>query len=881
MLNKCFDAQTVEPKWVAAWEAGKLGAADPSRSADSYVIMMPPPNVTGTLHMGHALTMSLQDLMTRLQRMRGTTALWQPGMDHAGIAVQAIVDKQLDREGTTKEALGREEFMRRAWAWKAQSGGTITRQLRALGASPDWDRERFTLDAGLCAAVRQVFVQLYEQGLIYKDKRLVNWDTKLQTAVSDLEVEPVEVKGHLWHLRYPLENDPDRVLVVATTRPETLLGDTGVAVHPEDPRYRHLIGQRVRLPLTGRCIPIVGDSHADPEKGSGAVKITPAHDFNDFEVGRRHDLPLINILNRDGTLNEEVPAEFQGMSVLEARRAVVAQAQAQGWLERVEDHTLQQPTGDRSKSVIEPYLTEQWFADAARLAKPAIEAVAQGKTRFLPEAQAKIYFEWMRTIQPWCISRQLWWGHQIPAWYDEAGQIYVAQDLAAAQAKAGAGVTLTQDPDVLDTWFSSALWPFSTLGWPEKTPELAKFYPGSVLVTGHDILFFWVARMMMLGLHFMGDVPFREVYIHALVRDETGAKMSKSKGNIIDPIDISAQYGTDALRFTLVAMASPGNDLKLSRERVEDSRNFVTKIWNTAKYIELKGCRAPADFDPSAVKNPLNQWILAALAQTQARVEQAVGIYAFNEVAAALYHFTWDLFCPWYLEFTKPLLESAAAEALAETKATLAYAFAHLLHLMHPIMPFVTEELWDGYFRDAGGAPAGLLGARAWPVAPQLHAAQASADMDFVRELITVVRTAKADLRLAPGMRVALQVVAPSPWVGRCLAAYQPMLGFVGRIDGVESVKALPEGAVTLVVGGVTFALPLAGLIDVAAEQARLAKARAKAEAGLEKLNGTLENPSFLRRAPEAVVAKQRGEHAALATELAQLKEAEDRLARL
>ena len=886
MLDKSFYAKGVEPKWSTAWREAKLGAVDPSDAAVPYTIMMPPPNVTGTLHMGHALTMGLQDLMIRYHRMRGDNTLWQPGMDHAGIAVQAIVDAKLDAEGIKKEDIGREEFMRRAWAWKEESGGTIDRQLRALGASPDWDRARFTMDEGLSEAVKHVFVTLYEQGLIYKDKRLVNWDTKLQTAISDLEVEQKETEGHLWHLRYALDADPSQVLIVATTRPETMLGDTAVAVHPDDPRFKDLIGQMVRLPLTDRLIPIVGDDHADPEKGSGAVKITPAHDFNDFQVGRRHDLPMINILNRDGTLNEAVPAEFQGLSVQDARKAVLARAEAEGWLEKVDKHTLQVPMGDRSKTVIEPYLTEQWFADAATLAKPAIEAVETGKTTFVPESWSKTYFDWMRNIEPWCISRQLWWGHQIPAWYDADGNIYVAHDAAAAQAQAGAGVELTRDPDVLDTWFSSALWPFSTLGWPEKTPELATYYPGNVLVTGHDIIFFWVARMMMMGMHFMGDVPFRQVYIHALVRDESGAKMSKSKGNIIDPLDVSDTYGTDALRFTLAAMASPGNDLKLSLDRVEDSRNFVTKIWNTAKYIELKSCSAPADFDPAGVTHPLNQWILAALGQAQAKAEAAIATYHFNEASAALYHFTWDLFCPWYLEFTKPLMDAPDAVLVAETKATLAYAFGHLIHLMHPFMPFVTETLWDGYFRAANGAQAGLLGASSWPSAPmrasdqtaQDAAQDAAQDMDFVRDLITAVRTAKADLNITPGMRVTLNVIAPSDLVSRCLDAYQPLLGFVGRIDGVAVTQGVPDGAVTLVVQGVTFALPLAGLIDVDAERERLSKERTKAEAGIEKLNKTLENPSFLSRAPEAVITKQRDEREAFEQELKLLKEAEERL---
>ena len=881
MLEKIFDAKSVEPKWRSAWAEAKVGAADRESSAQPYTIMMPPPNVTGTLHMGHALTMGLQDLLIRYHRMSGRNTLWQPGMDHAGIAVQAIVDQQLSTEGLRKEDIGREKFLRRAWGWKAKSGGRIGSQLRALGASPDWDRECFTLDAGRSEAVKRVFVQLYREGLIYKDKRLVNWDTKLQTAISDLEVEQQETKGHLWHLRYPLDHDPSQLLIVATTRPETLLGDTAVAVHPEDARFKHLIGQMVRLPLTQRLIPIIGDSYADPEKGSGAVKITPAHDFNDFAVGRRNNLPLINILNRDGTLNDVVPEEFRGLGVGEARKAVLARAEAEGWLDRVEDHVLQVPLGDRSKSVIEPLLTKQWFADAATLAKPALEAVQTGKTKFVPENWSHTYYDWMRNIEPWCISRQLWWGHQIPAWYDAEGKIYVAEDAASAQAQAGEGVVLTRDPDVLDTWFSSALWPFSTLGWPEQTTELERYYPGDVLVTGHDIIFFWVARMMMMGLHFMGEVPFRTVYIHALVRDETGAKMSKSKGNVIDPLEVSKIYGTDALRFTLAALASPGNDLKLSLDRVEDSRNFVTKIWNTARYIELRQATVPADFDPITVRHPLNQWILAAMAQMQNKVTKAIETYHFNDAAAGLYHFIWDLFCPWYLEFTKPLMAADDARLVAETKATLAHSFTHLLHLLHPILPFVTEELWAGYFQTATGAEEGLLTVRGLPAAPDLVAGVGAEEMNFICDLITAVRSAKADLNLTPGLRLSLIVMGASDLAQRCLANHRSLLSFVGRIDGVEAATEVPNGAVTLVVQGVTFALPLKGLIDIAAEQERLAKECSKAEAEIEKLNKTLGNPSFLARAPTAVVAKQRTAHATLEQELALLKQAEDRLARM
>ncbi len=594
MLDKTYRPETVETRLYEAWERAGAFAANPASDKPPYTIMMPPPNVTGSLHMGHALTFTLQDILIRSERMRGRDALWQPGTDHAGIATEIVVGNQLAERQINKRDLGREKFIERVWEWKAESGGTITTQLRRLGASANWARERFTMDAGLSAAVRRVFVALYREGLIYRDKRLVNWDPVMHTVISDLEVESRETKGSLWHIRYPVEGAPGRYIVVATTRPETMLGDTGVAVHPEDQRYADLVGQSVRLPLVGRLIPIVADEYADPLMGSGAVKITPAHDFNDFEVGRRHGLEIINIFDRDAHLNDAVPERYRGLERFAARKHVLADLEAAGLIEKIEDHTLMVPHHDRSGEVIEPWLTDQWFCNAGELAKPAIEAVESGRTRFVPRQWENTFFEWMRNIQPWCISRQLWWGHQIPAWYGPDGRVFVAESEAEAAAEAaahyGSAVALTRDEDVLDTWFSSALWPFSTLGWPEETPELKRYYPGDVLVTGFDIIFFWVARMMMQGLHFMGDVPFRTVYIHALVRDERGQKMSKSRGNIIDPLDLIDRYGCDALRFTLAALASPGRDIKLAQSRVEGSRNFATKLWNAARYAQMNGC---------------------------------------------------------------------------------------------------------------------------------------------------------------------------------------------------------------------------------------------------------------------------------------------------
>ena len=727
MLDKTYNPSEIEPRLYEGWERAGAFACDPNSNATPYTIMIPPPNVTGSLHMGHALTFTVQDTLIRWRRMQGRDVLWQPGTDHAGIATQMVVERLLAEQGTDRRELGRERFVERVWQWKAELGGTITQQLRRLGASLDWPRERFTMDDGLSVAVRKVFVDLYREGLIYRDRRLVNWDPKLQTAISDLEVENLEVKGSLWHIRYPIEGAPGRFITVATTRPETMLGDTAVAVHPEDERYRDLVGRHAILPLVGRRLPIVADDYSDPEKGTGAVKITPAHDFNDFAVGQRHGLPMPSILDRqarvvlaeiddvltpvDGVADPAFVRSLEGMDRNAARKAIVAELERLGLLERTEPYTHQVPHGDRGGVPIEPLLTTQWYCNAEVLAKPAIEAVETGKTVFVPKQWENTFFAWMRDIQPWCISRQLWWGHRIPAWYGPDGAIFVAHTEAEAKAEArakyGRDEALAQDEDVLDTWFSSGLWPFSTLGWPEKTKELARYYPGDVLVTGFDIIFFWVARMMMQGIHFMGEVPFRTVYIHGLVRDERGQKMSKSKGNSIDPLELIDRYGADALRFTICALTGPGRDVKLGAARVESYRRFVTKLWNAARFCEMNDIRPDASFDPSRATLPLTRWILDAMNRAIEEAGAALEAYRFDEYAAVCYRFTWDTFCDWFVEFAKPVL------AENEVRQTAAYVLGTILRLLHPAMPFVTEELWD---RFGYGEPNSLI-RTSWPEA--------------------------------------------------------------------------------------------------------------------------------------------------------------------
>ncbi len=865
MLDKTYRPDEVEPKHYERWENSEAFASHAESDQAPYTIMMPPPNVTGSLHMGHALTFTLQDVLVRFHRMAGRDALWQPGTDHAGIATQMVVERQLEAQKVTRHDLGRDRFIERVWEWKAESGGTITRQLRRLGASPDWARERFTMDEGLSAAVRKVFVTLHKQGLIYRDKRLVNWDPKLHTAISDLEVEQREVKGHMWHFKYPVEGLEDTYITVATTRPETMLGDTAVAVHPDDERYTQLVGKMVRLPIVGRLIPIVADEYSDPTKGTGAVKITPAHDFNDFQVGSRHSLPMINVLDRDARLTgDDIPAEYRGLDRYDGRKKVVEAMEALGLLDKIEPHTHMVPYGDRSGVVIEPWLTDQWFVDAATLAGPAIEAVETGRTRFVPRHWENTYYEWMRNIQPWCISRQIWWGHQVPAWYGPDGAFFVeeSEDEAkvAARAHYGKDVELTRDADVLDTWFSSALWPFSTLGWPERTPELARYYPTDVLVTGFDIIFFWVARMMMMGIHFMGDVPFKDIYIHALVRDEKGQKMSKSKGNIIDPLVLIDKYGCDALRFTLAALAAQGRDIKLAESRVEGYRNFATKLWNAARFCQMNGCAPVAGFDPKAVKETVNRWIAGKTAELADKVAEALGAYRYDTAAGAVYQFVWGTFCDWYLEFAKPIFAGDDEAAKAETRATAAWALDQILHVMHPFMPFITEELWEQL-----GQRADQLMLRSWPVLDGLHDAAAEAEMDWVVRMVSTVRGVRSEMNVPASAQVDLMVTGLSADRQGWARTHADIITRLARLQAFETqadpsrvAQAFTHGAAQMVVDEATLVMPLGGVIDVDKERIRLEKEIAKLDGEIAKVDRKLSNPDFLAKAKEDVVAEQR-----------------------
>ncbi|CAA6603366.1 valyl-tRNA synthetase [Rhodospirillaceae bacterium LM-1] len=880
MLDKTYSPKDVEPRHYGQWEGEGAFAANTASNAKPYTIMMPPPNVTGSLHMGHALTFTLQDVLIRYHRMKGMDALWQPGTDHAGIATQMVVERQLEGEGKNRHDLGRDDFIKRVWEWKAESGGTITRQLRRLGASPDWAKERFTMDEGLSAAVRKVFVDLYKKNLIYRDKRLVNWDPKLHTAISDLEVESREIKGNMWHFRYPIEGMAGRYIVVATTRPETMLGDTAVAVHPDDDRYKDIVGKNVILPIVGRKIPIVADEYSDPEKGTGAVKITPAHDFNDFEVGKRHGLPMINIFDLNAHINENAPEEYQGLDRFEARKRIVAKFEELELLDKIEPHTLMVPYGDRSGVVIEPWLTDQWFVDAATLAKPAIEAVESGKTKFVPKNWENTYFDWMRNIQPWCISRQIWWGHQVPAWYGPDGKVFVEMTEEAAQEAAakhyGMAVTLTRDNDVLDTWFSSALWPFSTLGWPNETPELKRYYPTDVLVTGFDIIFFWVARMMMMGLHFMGDVPFHTIYIHALVRDEKGQKMSKSKGNIIDPLDLIEKFGCDALRFTLCALAAQGRDIKLAESRVEGYRNFATKLWNASRFTEMNECKLVPGFDPWRVELTLNKWILAKTAEAGDKVAQALDAYRFNDAANAAYAFVWNGFCDWFLEFAKPVFNGTDDKAKAETRATTAWVLDQILHLLHPFMPFVTEELWEKLGENRAGR---LIGAR-WPSHESaLAAPEAEAEMDWVVRLISSIRSVRSEMNVPPAAKLSLLLKGASAATKQRLETHLPLILTLARLDSAEAIDAdAPKGSVQVVVDEATAILPLAGHIDVAKETARLQKEIAKLADDIGKTEKKLSNPAFVEKADPDVVAEARERMNELAVAKGKLSEALERL---
>ena len=923
MIEKTYQPSELEGRIYAAWEdAQAFRAGRPDRAkAEPYCIVIPPPNVTGSLHMGHALNNTLQDVLCRFERMRGRDVLWQPGMDHAGIATQMVVERQLmERQEPGRRDMGREKFLERVWAWKAESGGTIIRQLKRLGASCDWSRERFTMDEGLSRAVLRVFVELYRDGLIYKDKRLVNWDPKLLTAISDLEVQQVEVKGHLWYIKYPIEGLADTWITVATTRPETMLGDAAVAVHPEDPRYQHLIGKFVTLPLVGRRIPIVADDYSDPEKGTGAVKITPAHDFNDFEVGRRHGLTPINILDTEAKLDlhdnaaflDSVPASagleatlaLHGLDRFAARKRIVERLEAEGLLEKIEPNTHMVPHGDRSGVVIEPFLTDQWYVDAKTLAEPAIAAVRAGRTNFVPANWQKTYFEWMENIQPWCISRQLWWGHQIPAWYGPDGKVFVAEsedDIAAEAlahyveneeitAEEGGAIAadperraafvrdyLHRDDDVLVTWFSAELWPFATLGWPDETPELARYYPTTVLVTGFDIIFFWVARMMMMGLQFRHEVPFHTVYIHALVRDERGQKMSKSKGNVIDPLALIDEYGADALRFTLAAMAAQGRDIKLATNRVEGYRNFATKLWNATRFAEMNGCAHNPDVSAHELAEVLNRWIAHETARCARDVTAAIEALKFNEAAAILYRFIWNVVCDWYLELAKPVLTGPDGAAKTETRAITAWVLDEAMKLLHPFMPFITEELWR-VTAEQGAPRHGLLTLAAWPQHDGLDDPAAEAEIGWLIDLVTAVRSLRAEMGIAVATPFPLVLVKASAETRARAGRWAEVIQRLARLSTIDFADSAPAGSVQLVVRGEVAALPLQGVIDLAAERARLQKEMAKAASDIARVDAKLGNPDFLKRAPEEVVDGEREKREEAEGRRAKISEALERL---
>jgi valyl-tRNA synthetase len=938
MIEKNYQPADIEGRMSRLWEeSGAFKAGRPERrEAKPFTVVIPPPNVTGSLHMGHALNNTLQDILCRFERMRGRDVLWQPGTDHAGIATQMVVERQLmERQEPGRRDMGRAKFLERVWQWKAESGGVIVNQLKRLGASCDWSRERFTMDEGLSRAVLKVFVALYREGLIYKDKRLVNWDPKLLTAISDLEVVQVETKGHLWHLRYPIEgktfnpDDPSTFIVVATTRPETMLGDTAVAVHPDDERYKALVGKNVILPLVGRKIPIIADEYSDPEKGSGAVKITPAHDFNDFEVGKRHKLAQINIFSIEAKLALKDNVEFaagvaapadlnetlamHGMDRFAARKKIVERLEALGLVEKIEPHGLSVPHGDRSNVVIEPFLTDQWYVNAKELAKPAIAAVREGKTQFVPKNWESTYFIWMENIQPWCISRQLWWGHQIPAWYGpeiegqrlnlgvdvrfveeseaaaiEAARRYynarveIAKDFndfqsskAKLKTKEDGPVKILRDEDVLDTWFSSALWPFSTLGWPEATPELKRYYPTSALVTGFDIIFFWVARMMMMGLHFMPNVPFADIYIHRLVRDASGAKMSKSKGNVVDPLGVIDEFGADALRFTLMRNVAPGHDIRLGPQDVENNRNFATKLWNAARFVEFNGAARIEGFDPRSAKETLNRWIAHETAKAAAEITQAIETYAFSEAAGAAYRFVWNVYCDWYVELSKPLLTGPDGAAKDETRAMAAWALDEILKLLHPFMPFITEELW-AVTAEQGPKRSNLLALSQWPFLEGLADEKAEAEIGWVIDLVTAIRSLRAEMNMTAAIPLVL-AGASKETQGRA-ERWAEFIRKLARVSEISSAASAPQGSAQLVVRGEVAALPLIGVIDIAAERARLAKELAKADTDIARVDAKLGNEKFVANAPQEIIEGEREKREEAVGRKGKIAEALDRL---
>ncbi|WP_394891676.1 valine--tRNA ligase [Mesorhizobium sp. AaZ16] len=916
MLEKTYDASTVEPKIARRWaEADAFAAgAGAEPEAEPFTIVIPPPNVTGSLHMGHALNNTLQDILVRFERMRGKNVLWQPGMDHAGIATQMVVERQLMERQIHRRELGREQFVDKVWEWKAESGGAIVNQLKRLGASCDWSRERFTMDEGLSRAVIEVFVTLYKEGLIYKDKRLVNWDPKLLTAISDLEVEQVEINGNLWHFRYPVEGvaydpeDPATYIVVATTRPETMLGDTAVAVHPDDERYRHLVGKKVRLPIVGRDIPVVADEYSDPEKGSGAVKITPAHDFNDFEVGKRHRLRAINIFTPEARINLKDNEDFlegvdvnplrqgvwdqlHGLDRFEARKLVVRVMEEGGFLDKVEPHRHAVPHGDRGGVPIEPFLTDQWYVNAEELARPAIASVREGRTNFVPKNWEKTYFDWMENIQPWCISRQLWWGHQIPAWYGPDGAVFVErteeealhaaiQHYIAHEGPMKAvvedllenfkpGEILTRDEDVLDTWFSSALWPFSTLGWPDETPELKTYYQTDVLVTGFDIIFFWVARMMMMGLHFMDEEPFHTVYVHALVRDKNGAKMSKSKGNVIDPLGLIDEYGADALRFTLASMAAQGRDVKLDPARIAGYRNFGTKLWNATRFAEMNGVARNDALWLGDAKLTINRWILTELTRATHEITEGIETFRFNEAANAAYRFVWNLFCDWYLELLKPVFMGEDAAAKAESQAVAAFVLDEIYKLLHPMMPFITEELW-AHTAGEGQERQSLICHARWPD-PDFEDAEAAAEINWLVELVSGIRSVRSEMNVPPAAIAPLVVIGASDLTRARLERHDSAVKRLARIGAVTHADAAPAASAQIVLGEATVCLPLGSLIDLEAEAARLQKELARVTEEVARIHKKLSNEKFVANAAPEVVAAER-------EKLAEYQEAQERL---
>jgi len=896
-MEKSYSPAAIEQRWYQYWEDQQF--FEPSSEKDKpdknrYCIMLPPPNVTGSLHMGHAFQDTIMDTLSRWQRMKGADTLWQPGTDHAGIATQMVVERKLLAEGKSRHDLGREQFIEAVWDWKQQSGDTISNQMRRLGASVAWSRHRFTMDDDLSHAVRKVFVQLFDEGLIYRGKRLVNWDPVLHTALSDLEVISEEEKGNLWHIRYP-RTDGRGYLVVATTRPETLLGDTAVAVNPDDERYRDMVGMELKLPLTGRTIPIIKDEYVDAEFGSGCVKITPAHDFNDYEIGKRHDLPMINVLNADASLNENAPEAYRGMDRFDARRKILEDLESQGLLEKTESHNMMIPRGDRSHAIVEPYLTDQWYVKIAPLAKPAIEAVEDGRIKFVPENWSKTYFDWMYRIEDWCISRQLWWGHRIPAWYDPDGNIHVGMDEKDARNRAGLAddIKLRQDDDVLDTWFSSALWPFSTLGWPEQTESLDRFYPTSVMVTGFDIIFFWVARMIMMGLKFMGDVPFRTVYIHGLIRDGSGQKMSKSKGNVLDPIDLIEgieietlvskrttglmqprmapaiekatrtefpegipAFGTDALRFTFATLATTGRDIRFDLGRIEGNRNFCNKLWNAARFVlmQTEGSKIAASNNPGTI----DRWILSRLNKLISEVEQHLGAFRLDLAAQALYEFIWNEYCDWYLEFTKPLLQSASSLEQAGTQHTLLYVLETILRVLHPMMPFITEEIWQRVKTPLGIEGDSIM-IQPFPTSGGADP-EAEDDINWLKEVIQAIRRIRSELNLPPGKPLDVKFQAGMDTDRSRQTQFNEVLSHLGRIQSIEWIEADADTAQCAValVGELKVLIALEGLVDVDEELARLRKQLTREESDLKTSQGKLNNSRFVDNAPAAVVTQEK-----------------------